>query len=178
MQVCKLDSFAIVVVFPLIKFFLFLLVCSQVCSCVSISFPDKETEKSKAASFKAPGSTYLQLTTDAADVAWQNSENGSTISFISSCNENSDPSLRVIQKMSTDGIDNMKVLKEEYISYNQRAALRSTIIGKVDGVPIELELIVFKKNNCLYNLTYISTIKKFMEDLSVFRKFQRGFVVK
>ncbi len=41
-------------------------------------------------------------------------------------------------------------------SLDGREALRSRYLARLDGVPVELELVVLKKDNCVFDFTYVA----------------------
>jgi hypothetical protein len=57
----------------------------------------------------------------------------------------------------------------------EREGRRVHAAGKVDGVPTEIDLLAFKRNHCIYILSYVGVKKAFTEDRSAFTKFIEGF---
>jgi hypothetical protein len=47
--------------------------------------------------------------------------------------------------------------------------------GRVDGVLTRLELMLFKKNNCLYTLSYVALTKSFNDNREAYSKFSESF---
>jgi len=145
--------------------------------CISISTPKAEKKIAKGIDFTAPKNPYAEFQLDSADRAWQNPSTGNTISFMSSCDGSGDQSLESLFESSIEGIENLRISDQRKIPFNQREALESTILGKVDGIGIQVRLIIFKKNNCTFNLSYIGSLSSYMKGYSDFANFVKEFKV-
>ena len=144
-------------------------------SCVTINMVDNDLSKASGMTYDAPPQPFQPFDTDSADKAWQNQQTGSSISYVSSCNESNDPALDQLRKNIVGGISDLTIVKENKIQYNQREALDSTIGGKVDGVAIQNRIVIFKKNNCNYSLSYVALKEKFDKEEVIFENFVRSF---
>lgn len=152
-----------------------LLACMNLLSgCVSVNFGPKKPEHSKGVEFSPPGNPF-QAIVGKADRAWQNKENGNSISFLSSCDDPADPALDIVMQDLFADMKDLKVLKSENTTFNGRASLSSEVEGMVDGVPTRVHAVVFKKNNCLYTLSYIGVAKAYGQDRDRFEQFLKGF---
>lgn len=147
-------------------------------ACVSVNIGNSgNSQKSETVKYKAPGKPFEEFKTELVDNAWKNPKNGNSISFLSECNSAADPTLETIYKGLISSIDRAESQNKNNITYNGREALRSTVSGYVDGVQSKFDLLVFKKNNCTYILSYVATEKFFSENLGAFEKFTENFVV-
>jgi hypothetical protein len=63
----------------------------------------------------------------------------------------------------------------EPITLAGRKALRTRISGELDGVPIELDLVVLKKDGCTYDMVLIAGPATFADREQDFERFLRGF---
>lgn len=165
---------------PTSKFTLLFISCFffMTTACVSVSLGDKTGKSYENISFKAPTDPYSELKMQSADRSWQNAKNGNTISYMSACDQASDPTLDVLSSIALDGVEDLKIVEKKRINYNGREALNTILLGRVDGVPIQADLTVLKKNNCVFNITYIGSIHTYMSDLSIFKKFWKDLVIK
>ncbi|MGZ3798128.1 MAG: hypothetical protein ACXVB1_17280, partial [Pseudobdellovibrionaceae bacterium] len=100
---------------------------------------------------------------------------GNTISFLSDCNGNVDPTLEQLENESLAVLDKLKILETKNFNFNGREGLRTQAQGEVDGVPVQTELIVFKKNNCNYTLSYGGVLKSFSLEKKYFDIFIESF---
>lgn len=155
----------------------FLIPSSLLMSCVSVQIAVPSSTKSTVAQYQSPKKPFEEQTGRDLDRLWRNSLNGNTISYLSDCENPTDPSLQSIFKGITSEIDNPKIIKNEDLIYNSREGLRSVVEGVVDGVKTRFELLIFKKNNCTYILTYAAVAQSFSENQKDFDRFLKDFKV-
>lgn len=144
-------------------------------SCVSVELPSGKTKPAKDVTFSEPSSPFSSIKSKSADHAWQSSKTGNTISFLSECGGTADPSLQSLETESLSALNKLEILKTETKTFNGREARQTISAGTIDGVPVALALVVFKKNGCNYTLSYGGVEKQFNSELSVFEKFKDGF---
>ncbi len=156
-------------------FFLIGLLLSAGC----ISFTPKPSERKMATeiSFKPPVKPYVEFKLELADHAWQNKSSGNTISYMSSCESDADMSLESLYNLATDGIENLKVVDQNHKAFNQRESLTTHLTGRVDGVPVQIYLTIFKKHNCTFNISYVAGMSTYSDDFNTFRNFLMEFKV-
>jgi hypothetical protein len=111
------------------------------------------------------------------DLAWQNSKTGNTLAVLTECSETIDPSLKSLEGEMVQALDTPNTLKSENSVFEDRESLRSLVAGKVDGVPVKMDILTFKKNSCSYILTYMGKSEKFDQDHQIFENFLKGFKV-
>ncbi len=143
-------------------------------SCISVSLSPKIT-KSEHVSFKAPGLPFESISSPEADQAWQDRKAGNLISFLTACKDPSDPSLESIEKDLLSSVDSIKIIKSENEFFDGRESRKTLAQGTVDGIPTKMQILVFKKNNCSYSLSYVAVEKSFDQDLPTFNKFLESF---
>lgn len=147
-------------------------------SCVSVHLQKPlQLEKSKFYSLAVPASPFTRLEQAGMDQYWRNSKNGNSISLQTACSENYDPSLQDLTYQNIQGIEEAKKLSEEKLSYNDRIAMLSNFEGTVDGIPVSIHLIAFKKNKCSYVISYFGKKNSISADLSTFEYFTKNFRV-
>jgi hypothetical protein len=109
------------------------------------------------------------------DLAWIANDSGHTIALNSTCDEYRDAPLPALTQHLLMGFTERQLIKQETVPLDGREALRSHYQAKLDGVPIELLLVVMKKNGCIYDFTYLSPVGRFVEKLADFEQFLQGF---
>lgn len=142
-------------------------------SCVSIELPGSKPAPAKDVEFAAPAAPFSRLKNAKIDQAWISSESGNTISYFSDCK--SDPSLDSLTTQTLSALGDLKVISEKETSFNGREAKESLAEGRVDGVPVKLSILVFKKNSCNYTLTYGGTLANFPQETNTFEMFKSQF---
>ncbi len=145
--------------------------------CVSLDFKKVSGLKSQEAKWVNPSPPFQKVETEQLDQKWSNKKNGNIISFLSDCENPTDPSLENIFKGITSEIENTAIIHSGEVDYNARKALHSVVEGQVDGVATRFELMIFKKNNCTYILTYAAAAGSFSENQRDFANFVKGFKV-
>ena len=143
-------------------------------ACVSVNIGPKGAEKSKGVEVDAPEKPFEAMDSN-ADGAWQNRTNGNSISYLSTCNDPADPALENVTRELFSGITELRTIQSKETTFNGREALDSEVIGRVDGVLTRVRAVVFKKNTCLYTISYIGVPKAFEEDRPRFDAFLRNF---
>ena len=149
--------------------------CLMMQGCVSVNLGPKGPSKSKNVAFITPGLPYRQIKGSPADGAWQNPENGNSISFLSTCNEESDPSLEAATDEMISAFGETKQLSQKKFEFDGRDALDTQAEARVEGVPTKIRALVFKKNACLYTLSLIGISKSFSKGEKPFDDFVKGF---
>lgn len=144
-------------------------------SCVSVSLEKSEAVRAKNVRFRAPEPPFEEIKIPNSDKTWISAVSGNTISFLSDCQKNSDPTLEQMQGDSFSVLEGLHNSESETLTFNSRQALLMTSEGLVDGVPIKMKALVFKRNACNYTLTYAGVSKKFPRELDQFKSFLQSF---
>lgn len=143
--------------------------------CVSVQLGPKGPDLAKSVRYAAPGQPFQEFNLQDVDKAWKNSKNGNSIAYRSACNDPVETELDSLQQAIMEGLDSAKLETNERTAFNGRDALHSVVQGKLDGVATKIELMIFKKNNCTYTLTYVALPKNFATDQSAFQQFLKSF---
>lgn len=144
-------------------------------SCVSVNLSGGKVKKADNVKYFEPQPPFLSIDNQQVDKGWQNKNNGNTIAFLSECNSKTEISLKMMETESLSSLANLKVLKSEVSSFNDRESLSTLAEGQVDGVQVKLQLLLFKKNDCNYTLSFVGRKKFFDKDSSIFQKFYEEF---
>ena len=153
--------------------FLALLATLVLVNCVSVKLSERKVIKSSSTLYVIPSKPFYEVKNQHLDKAWQNKNTGGTISYLSDCNNPVDTSLDNILRGIISEIEHANVIESSQVTYNDRDALHAYVSGKVDGVNSQVELIIFKKNNCTYILTYAAAAKVFGENQREVKKSHR-----
>lgn len=161
------------------SFFRFILIINFfTLGCVSIDIPKRELSRSTSYNYKKPDTKlFNHVESDELDKLWTHKKSGNSISLLSDCSTSYDPSLKQIKNGITSGIYNLKNKSNIYKTYNNRKALFSHLTGDVDGVTSEFELVIFKKNGCVYTITHVGTKASYKQTKEFFDKFILNFKV-
>jgi hypothetical protein len=132
---------------------------------------EPETEKAEDLYFSAPSAPFIEKDTENLDAYYIEPKTGNSISIKSACYDPADPSLKSLEKSAFNGMTVIKVLNSKTEEFNKREALHSQRLVKIDGIPVIVEMMVFKKNDCNYIITHVGIEKNFNKTKSHFNNF-------
>jgi hypothetical protein len=145
-------------------------------SCVSVKLGNSdETKRATGVEYREPKSPFAREDQSGVDASWKNQRNGNSIAFLSDCKDPSDPPLDNIVQGVIVGLSDLNVESKETVTVQSREGRRVLASGKVDGVPSLIDLLVFKRNTCIYILTYVGVKSAFNENRGEFNKFLESF---
>lgn len=112
---------------------------------------------------------------DGTQVAWHNPDLAGVIQVHSSCADHGDSSLdQYTDHLRIDWTD-WKVLSQREERLVGRAALRTVVDAQLDGVERRQELVVVKKNGCIFDLRYAARPATFDQGRAAFGRVVAGF---
>lgn len=145
--------------------------------CVTVKLGDVESQRANGVEFREPSSPFKRDKRDEVDAAFKNTRNGNVISYLSDCKDPSDPPLDNIIAGVLTGLTDLKIEQKETVQMLGREGRRVVAAGKVDGVPSAIDLLVFKRNQCIYILSYVGVKDAFPQNRVDFNRFIEGFRV-
>ena len=148
---------------------------SFLCGCINVAIGNSNVKKADGIRYSEPPKPFAKESREDVDAFWRNSKNGNSIAFLSDCGDASDPDLDTIASGIFNGIKNLEYKSNQNLTYRNREAKRVLAQGQVDGVPTLTDLLVFKKNRCIYVLSYVSVATSHDANTSDFEHFIQGF---
>lgn len=142
--------------------------------CISFNIGPKEMRKAKDVVYSEPSIPFQSMKSANTDKAWISEKTGNTISYSSECGEDSATIDQVYSELVA-GVANSKTLIETKGFFNGRTSISATTEGNVDGINVKMSFIVFKKNNCVYSLSYGGVSNHFESETSAFNAFAETF---
>lgn len=148
--------------------------CLFLCTaCVSVKLtPD--VEKSKHVAYPPPSNNFEEISVPPADRAWKSRKTGNVISYFTECSPTA-VSLEALRDGVLQSMPKAQILSSEVVQHDDREALDSVVEGRVEGVPVQMSLLVYQRNGCRYTLSYSARKEGFETELSEFQRFERGF---
>lgn len=144
--------------------------------CVSVKLAGtSDAKRATGVTYREPSKPFVSESSTDVDAAWKNPRNGNVISFLSDCKDPSDPPLDNVVAGVLAGLNELNIESRETVTQQGREGRRVTAHGKVDGVASSIELLVYKRNQCIYVLTYVGVKSSFPENRGEFAKFIQGF---
>lgn len=144
-------------------------------SCVSVQLPGSKVASARNVDFQSPPHPFKEISAKSPDKSWISDQTGNTISYLSECNLNVELSLEQIEGESIATLNNLSLISYESADYNGRSSRFSTYRGTLDGVPVQISLVIFKKNGCNFILSYGGVKAKFNIEESYFKAFISSF---
>ena len=124
------------------------------------------------------GDKWRRINIEGGDLAFLNDKLGATITVNSTCKKKMNYSLEALSESLLIGIKDKQLVERNKLTINNEKALSSIYTGKLDGVPLKLNAVVFKKDDCIYDFTYASSPGNFDSGFSDFEEFISKFKVK
>lgn len=111
-------------------------------------------------------------------VAYYHSAYGATAGVAPVCEGVSDSTLESLARQELIGLEQRELLEENRIRVDGREAVEWVVKGSVDGVEMRVNLVVFRKDGCVYDLNLVSRPETFETARTDFRAFVDGFALK
>lgn len=143
--------------------------------CVTVKLAGDSGKRATGVEVREPIKPFKSESRPEVDAAWKNERNGNVISYLSDCGDPTDPPLGQVVQGVLAGLSDIKTIEETTPMIQGREGQRVHAAGKVDGVPTEIDLMAFKRNHCIYILSYVGVKKSFGEDRAAFTQFIEGF---
>jgi hypothetical protein len=102
------------------------------------------------------------------DVAYVSSNSPHSLAVNATCKDHDDPPLDVLTRHLVMGFTERLTVSQTRSTLDGREALRTQVSARLDGVPVELLLVVLKKDGCVYDFTYLSPAGRLDEQVTVF----------
>lgn len=139
------------------------------------TFADGEFRRGAVAYRVGPLSAdWQRLRSGEANLAFRHAQGG-TIVVNGQCPAQDDAPLDVLTNHLLFGVGDRREQGRSTLTLDGREALRTQISGTVDGVRVALDLVVLKKDRCLYDLQLIAGPDRFAARQPDFTAFVTGF---
>jgi hypothetical protein len=110
-----------------------------------------------------------------ADAEWHRPDSGAVILANGECRPGADEPLGVLRNTLLIGFTDRVVRAEKRAMLDGREALASRVGAKLDGVPVEIDAWVLKKDGCVYDLVYAAPPETFAAGRGDFERLVGGF---
>lgn len=109
--------------------------------------------------------------------AYYHEEYGATAGVAPGCEGINDHTLESLASRELVGLEQRQTLEEKRILVDGREAVDWVVKGSVDGVEMRVNLIVFRKDGCVYDLNLVSRPDSFEKARAEFQMFVTGFKI-
>ncbi|HTQ45579.1 MAG TPA: hypothetical protein VMI75_22625 [Polyangiaceae bacterium] len=154
-----------------------LLVCLVLCACGHTeALHDGMLEKGDTRIHLGPvPPEWRPIHVEGADVAYRDeARQGSTLFDVRCGARDDDAPLSVLTEHLIMGTTQREYDSQETVPFDGREALHTLMRAKLDGVPMQYDIFVMKKNGCVYDLVYVAPPDRFSQGAPAFEAFARG----
>jgi hypothetical protein len=110
-------------------------------------------------------------------VGFYNERLGAVVSGDATCRDDGDTApLAALTRQLLIGYTDRQEVSQERLLVDGREALHTVTRARLDGVPVVLDLIVLKRNGCIFDLAYVSPPETWRDGEPDFGRFVAGFV--
>src|SRR5581483_12506640 len=122
------------------------------------------------------GAGWQEVHKEGAAVGFFNEKLGAVVQANATCRDDAEAApLAALTRQLLIGYTEREQKDQQTIPLAGREALRTRVDAKLDGVPVALDLIVLRRNGCIYDLTYVAPPDRFEEGRPEFQRFVAGF---
>src|SRR4051812_26422405 len=143
-------------------------------SCVSSLLKEAPPSFSKEIKLIDPPQPFSKMGTSIYP-SWKNTKTGNVIAIISDCSETSTYKLSNLHQLIEEPLENIKIIKEETVSLQNRPALLRVVNAQLDGHEIEIRSVSFKRKSCGYVSSLSGKKNNLGDDSGKFEQFMNGF---
>jgi hypothetical protein len=120
-------------------------------------------------------SDWSAIQVDGADVAYRDAPHEGSVLFDVRCHDrDGDAPLASLTEHLIMGTTERDVGKQETIPFDGREAMHTVMSAKLDGVPLQYDLYVMKKDGCVYDVVYVAPAARFAGGAPTFEAFAAG----
>jgi hypothetical protein len=118
---------------------------------------------------------WRRVTIDGADLAFRDDERGGSALFDVRCGQHDDDApLSALTQHLIMGTTEREYDTQDTIPFDGREALHTLLRAKLDGVPMQYDIYVMKKDGCIYDLVYVAPPARFAAGSADFERFAAG----
>jgi hypothetical protein len=122
------------------------------------------------------GASWRMVHFESASAGWFDDSSGAIISTNATCRADTEAApLAALTRELLVGYTERQIESETLIPLQNREALRSHVRAKLDGVAMELDLVVLRKDGCVFDLAYAAPPASFARGQPDFARFVAGF---
>ena len=111
---------------------------------------------------------------DGADLAYRDEAREGSALFDVRCGRGSDAPLTVLTEHLIMGTTARDFVSQETLPLDDREALHTLMRAKLDGVPMQYDIYVLKKDGCVYDVVYVAPSARFSAGAADFERFALG----
>jgi len=121
-----------------------------------------------------PGN-WRRIQVDGADLAYRDdAREGSALFDVRCGHRDDDAPLSILTQNLIMGTTERDIEGQTLVPLDGREAMHTLLRAKLDGVPMQYDLYVLKKDGCVHDLVYVAPPDRFAEGAADFERFASG----
>jgi len=122
--------------------------------------------------------TWRRVQVEGADLAFRDDEKEGAALFDVRCGRRDDDApLTALTAHLVMGTTEREIEKQEVLPFDGREAMHTVMAAKLDGVPMQYDLYVAKKDGCVVDVVYVAPPARFAGGVEDFQRFALGLHV-
>jgi hypothetical protein len=118
---------------------------------------------------------WRRVSLDGADLAFRDDAHAASALFDVHCDRrDGDAPLTALTAQLIMGTTQRDFENQQVVPFDEREALHTTLRAKLDGVPMQYDIYVMKKDGCVYDLVYVALPDSFGAGAPDFERFAKG----
>ncbi len=118
---------------------------------------------------------WRRVSIEGADLAFRDDGRSGSALFDVRCGSRSDDApLSALTQHLIIGTTEREYDAQDTVPFDRREALHTLLRAKLDGVPMQYDIYVMKKDGCIYDLVYVAPPGRFGEGAAAFERFASG----
>jgi len=118
---------------------------------------------------------WRRVLVEGADLAFRDDDHDGSVLFDVRCGHaDDDAPLSILTEHLIMGTTERDFESQEIMPFDGREAMRTRLRAKLDGVPMQYEIYVMKKDGCVYDLVYVAPPDRFEDGTADFERFAGG----
>jgi hypothetical protein len=118
---------------------------------------------------------WQRVFVEGADVAYRDqARDGSTLFDVRCHARDDDAPLSVLTEHLIMGTTDRELDAQDVVPFDGREAMHTLMRAKLDGVPMQYDIYVMKKDGCVYDLVYVALPDRYTRGAEDFERFARG----
>jgi hypothetical protein len=120
-------------------------------------------------------SLWRRIRVDGADLAFRDDARQGSALFDVRCGARDDDApLTILTGHLIMGTTDREIERQEVIPFDGREALHTVLRAKLDGVAMQYDIYVMKKDGCVFDVVYVAPPERFADGASDFERFVEG----
>ncbi len=119
--------------------------------------------------------SWRRVHVEGADLAFRDeARGGSTLLDVRCGRRDEDAPLSMLTEHLIMGTTDREFDRQEVIPFDHREAMHTLLRAKLDGVSMQYDIYVMKKDGCVYDLVYVAPPDRFADGAADFERFAAG----